>query len=192
MIRSFTLTAIITIVLQHLGATAPALQKFFLHSAQPLLVSVIFLLGKYVINHPLFFLAFLPVLGYFLYLYLSVEPKEESSEGQIHPLPLPARPSRANQVPDRNRSDQLLVGEENEAAASQRVSLSETKVVKEEKEEQWEPSSSEEEVILSDLFDDTSSRDQMENFRYYFSDNSEGSFLDEFWQSSGRSSSGMN
>jgi hypothetical protein len=89
--RSFTLSAIMTAILQNLGATAPALQKLCLHSIQPLLVSGLFFLGKLVVHHPLYFLAFLPVVVYLCYLYTTLEPAEESVEGQIHPLPSTSR-----------------------------------------------------------------------------------------------------
>jgi hypothetical protein len=89
-VRSLTLSALLTTLLQHLGATAPAFQKFCIHSIQPLLVSVIFLLGKFVLNHPLYFLVFIPPVGYLCYLYSNLEPKDDATaapDNQIHPLP---------------------------------------------------------------------------------------------------------
>jgi hypothetical protein len=98
--RSLTLSAILTSILQNLGATAPSIQKMILHSAQPLLVTVVFMFGQVMTTNPLYSLLLLPVAGYGVYLYLTREPDDEDPNeklSEIHPIPeqLSARqPSR--------------------------------------------------------------------------------------------------
>jgi hypothetical protein len=88
-VRSLTLSAVLTSILQQLGATAPAIQKLILHSAQPLLVSLFFMLGRVLTASPLYSLLFAPAIAYGLFVYLTREVDDDAKAKQmeIHPLP---------------------------------------------------------------------------------------------------------
>lgn len=55
--RRYTLTAVISLLFQHLGAMSPSIQRFILHMTQPMIFGGLFLVGIIMRKYPLSFIA---------------------------------------------------------------------------------------------------------------------------------------
>ena len=66
-VRQFTLSAVVISLLQHVGAMSPSIQRVFIHTAQPLVVSAFVLVLMLLVANPLYFIIIAPLAGYKIY-----------------------------------------------------------------------------------------------------------------------------
>jgi hypothetical protein len=66
-VKRFTVTALVMSLLQRLGAMSPTLQRVAIHTMQPLIMSVVFVVAFLLIAHPWLFPVFLPFMAYICY-----------------------------------------------------------------------------------------------------------------------------
>jgi len=96
-IRNFLATSLILTAFQHLGATSPTLQRVFIHSIQPLFVSLLILIWMFSMENPYFGAAMavlvLLVLIMFAQRYLS----SRNALANIAPLPDKSNDMKAKQ-----------------------------------------------------------------------------------------------
>jgi hypothetical protein len=87
--RSRGAKSFLTSLMQQFGSTSPALQRFLIHLAQPLLVSSLIYLWAYLFNHPEWFSlvgAMLVVGLYFLIVRKRRQQQDANQAAWIHPL----------------------------------------------------------------------------------------------------------